>query len=461
MRRISPSCLVWLASFALAGTSGAAPSFVEFGQSADGGVIWPTDVSGDGSTVVGGSQQAYRWDGGVVTGLGYLPGGGTYSKAYGISADGSTIVGQSDREDGVIEAARWSGGTIAGLGGLDGGAVTDGQANGVSADGSVIVGVVNGPSGYEAFRWTAESRMVGLGDLPGGTFNSGAQAISDDGSTIVGEAHSAAGAEPYRWANGVMTGLGYLPGGTSFGFASAVSADGSVIVGVSNSASGLQAFRWTAGSGMIGLGYLAGGGSQSAADAVSADGSVIVGWSGDGNPFFSTAFIWDEAHGMRNLQSVLEGLGLDLTGWTLTEATSISPDGTVITGFAEHGPVETQSWIATLPKPPTSACNDGIDNDGDGLLDYPADPGCFTPTSMTESPACDDGIDNDGDGKIDFDGGASANHGVALGLPDPQCTQPYRINERQQQACGLGAELVIPLVALVGLVRRKASRRGA
>ena len=51
-------------------------------------------------------------------------------------------------------------------------------------------------------------------------------------------------------------------------------------------------------------------------------------------------------------------------------------------------------------------CGDGIDNDGDGAFDYPADPGCSDPTDMTEDSTptarCSDGIDNDGDGKIDY-----------------------------------------------------------
>ena len=52
------------------------------------------------------------------------------------------------------------------------------------------------------------------------------------------------------------------------------------------------------------------------------------------------------------------------------------------------------------------ACSDGVDNDGDGLVDYPADPGCESPDSDDEdgivAAQCDDGRDNDGDGKIDY-----------------------------------------------------------
>ncbi len=54
-------------------------------------------------------------------------------------------------------------------------------------------------------------------------------------------------------------------------------------------------------------------------------------------------------------------------------------------------------------------CNDGIDNDQDGKIDFPADPGCTSLTDndetdpiVTPNPQCSDGIDNDGDGKIDY-----------------------------------------------------------
>ena len=53
-------------------------------------------------------------------------------------------------------------------------------------------------------------------------------------------------------------------------------------------------------------------------------------------------------------------------------------------------------------------CLDGIDNDNDGLTDYPNDPGCDDAKDLIEqeagsfSPQCFDGKDNDGDGKIDF-----------------------------------------------------------
>ncbi len=57
------------------------------------------------------------------------------------------------------------------------------------------------------------------------------------------------------------------------------------------------------------------------------------------------------------------------------------------------------------------ACNDKIDNDGDGLVDM-NDPGCSSRRDTSElnpNIECDDGIDNDGDGAVDYnDGGCSS-----------------------------------------------------
>jgi hypothetical protein len=56
-------------------------------------------------------------------------------------------------------------------------------------------------------------------------------------------------------------------------------------------------------------------------------------------------------------------------------------------------------------------CSDGVDDDGDGLMDFPADPGCTAVSDTTEAddcpggamcPDCSDDIDNDGDGMIDY-----------------------------------------------------------
>lgn len=94
----------------------------------------------------------------------------------------------------------------------------------------------------------------------------------------------------------------------------------------------------------------------------------------------------------------------------------------------------------------TDECSNGLDDDGDGLADHPEDPGCASPTDLSEqSPAlpCDDGIDNDGDGLIDWNGSP----------PDPQWVDaPWR-NREAASASALGAELAL-LVPVLGAARR-------
>lgn len=127
-------------------------------------------VSGDGSVVVGRSNtasdvhtQAFRWtaEGGMV-GLGFLPDGGYTSDAFAASYDGSVIVGTAARP-GRAEAFLWTaGGGMVGLGVLPGKASS--EAYGVSGDGSVVVGANYG--GVEqAFIWTRDSGMRSLLDV--------------------------------------------------------------------------------------------------------------------------------------------------------------------------------------------------------------------------------------------------------------------------------------------------------
>ncbi len=106
-------------------------------------------------------------------------------------------------------------------------------------------------------------------------------------------------------------------------------------------------------------------------------------------------------------------------------------------------------------------CGDGLDNDGDGVANYPADPGCASAFSPTESPACDDGLDNDADGMIDALGrdldGDGAYDGVGEAPPDPGCAGiPSRDEETPPGvACGLGFEIALVLVPLLRQARRR------
>jgi probable HAF family extracellular repeat protein len=166
------------------------------------------------------------------------------------------------------------------------GTLSDGgesEAWGVSADGSVVVGWAYNAAGQRrAFRWTATRGMQDLGTLPGGR-ESEALGVSADGSVVVGSARNAAGnARAFRWtAEGGMQDLGTLGG--DYSWATGVSADGSVVVGRTRNAAGQdRAFRWTAAGGMedLNLTYahlLIDGSELLSADAISPDGRHIVG----------------------------------------------------------------------------------------------------------------------------------------------------------------------------------------
>ncbi len=65
----------------------------------------------------------------------------------------------------------------------------------------------------------------------------------------------------------------------------------------------------------------------------------------------------------------------------------------------------------------------------------PSRPGLRVTSQPREDPDCDDGLDNDGDGRIDWDGA-----GVAL--PDPGCFGGADNSETAGKAsCGLGSGL--------------------
>jgi subtilisin family serine protease len=100
-------------------------------------------------------------------------------------------------------------------------------------------------------------------------------------------------------------------------------------------------------------------------------------------------------------------------------------------------------------------CDDGEDDDGDGFADFPDDPGCASLAADAEQVQCQDGLDNDGDGGIDFDGGASLNGGAPIADPDSNCAGTSWKDKEKAGSCGLGFELA-PLLAVLGARRRRA-----
>jgi len=348
-------------------SSAVGPSFTGIGMPPTG-ISTSTglnSVSGDGALAAGFSAWSgvgtfpIAWtevDGiyGLGTNLEQGP-EGYYSRiANDVAADGSTVVGVC-----ISRAVRWNAaGDYLDIGHLPplNGTVTQrmSKALAVSGDGSTIVGVtthvLNCPPQFpyfvcatidQSFVWTDTG---GMAAFPYGV----PWDLSEAGDVVVGTTRPASAGAPVA-AFRFSSSEGYLELGTLAGHVSSsargVSADGSTIVGQSFGPGVAEAVRWTQGDGIVGLGLLPGAAS-SLARAASGDGALVVGDSG------GRAFLWDAASGMRDLSVfATEELGLDLTGWTLTEANGISADGSTIVGAALNPEGVSEGYVMVIPEP--------------------------------------------------------------------------------------------------------------
>ena len=366
-------------------------------------------MSADGRVVVGQSsgntgREACRWvlPGGPQS-LGPVTVGPVGAVADSVSDDGSVIVGSRQLAQTVFLAYRWSEATgLIPLGDLPGGPENS-IATDTTSDGSVIVGQSFGPFGIEAYRWTLPTGMQPLGDLPGGVFASNALGISGDGSVIIGHGNSAAGIEGWRWTSVTgMVGLGDFPGAAVESSAEGISRNGQFIVGFGRTEQGLLAFRWTAEEGMVPLGELYGGPFLSWGEVVSDDGQIVAGRS-EGQEGHA-AFFWTPSFGMVPLEPFLRLFGADVPeDWILLEVTGITPDGRSLVGNGVNPSGDNEAWIATLPASldcEPSTCETCVDTDGDGF----GDPGI--PTNLCPVDACPldpdpEQTDTDRDGRGD------------------------------------------------------------
>ncbi len=160
----------------------------------------------------------------------------------------------------------------------------------------------------------------------------------------------------------------------------------------------------------------------------------------------------------------------------------IDNDQDGLTDYPEDcGCVDACDSIESFP----DQCKDGIDNDGDGFTDYVEDCGCSGPCDSTEAPnpatQCSDGIDNDGDGFIDLvDCGCSDTCDLSEGprdqcrdgidndrdglvdLADTNCVDSCDVNEftfcsdKPCDANGSGSWSLSDVIALVNIVYKGA-----
>jgi len=163
--------------------------------------------------------------------LGVLP-GRVSSEAWGVSADGRTVVGQSADANRIPRAFLWTAETgMQDLGALPGG--NRSVAHAVSADGRVVVGRSENANRIpRAFLWTAETGMQDLGARDR-TAESIAWGVSADGQIVVGETSGRA----FRWTtlrgfeDLTLAYLNLLSPSSILEAATAVTPDGRYIVG--------------------------------------------------------------------------------------------------------------------------------------------------------------------------------------------------------------------------------------
>ncbi len=239
-----------------------------------------------GASVDGASGEAR------LTWLGTL--GGSESYAYGVSDDGSVVVGMTLNEAGKRQAYKWT--PERGMQALQ--ALVTGaesSASDVSPDGRTIVGWSHTRTRPDAewitrpVVWTADglAREMPVPELEGG-----ATSVSADGqvavgwTTVLSERPLAGEARRYvphaaKWdVSRRIQDLG-VPGGFDRSWANSVAADGRVIVGAALQIDTRtqRAFQWTARSGIAVLPLPQGAeGGWSECLSVAASGARAIGW---------------------------------------------------------------------------------------------------------------------------------------------------------------------------------------
>ncbi len=140
----------------------------------------------------------------------------------------------------------------------------------------------------------------------------------------------------------------------------AASSDGKIVAGrIPVDEEDFHAMRWEVGNDQVEvLGLLDyPNHTDSVARGVSADGKVIVGVSNGPHPELDTrAFVWDQLHGMRELEEVFrDEYGLEVHPWGVGTAEQISDDRRTVVGSIREGRKASGSpgdmWVAVLDWP--------------------------------------------------------------------------------------------------------------
>lgn len=274
-------------------------------------------VVGESGDPHGGTTHAFFWSQSThMIDLGTLP-GGDYSVARAINAAGQ-VVGSSNNADHVRAFLWTAGGGMKDLGTLPGDDSAEAWAINTSGQ---VAGYSAGPNGSRAVVWNG-SEVKDLGTLPGDTASQ-AFAINDQGE-VVGTSSGADGAtHAFVWS----AAGGMQPISTSGNATALLLNNPGMAVGFVDASGGTQAFVWDKTDGVTMLGTLPGG-DYSQANAVNNNGAVV---GASGSSLGTHAFIWTRDSGMQDLNSLLQGSGIVLSG-----AVAINDAGMIVAYGAPH-----------------------------------------------------------------------------------------------------------------------------
>lgn len=339
------------------------------------GPVLATDLSDDGSVVVGNTPWTYetfRWTeatGAVPLGRGTVVPLGVGAGSPDVSADG-TRVSATILDDSGTAATQglWTLGsgwqqlmppTLPDGGILD---QSYGSAWGLSGDGSTVTGLYwrpGEPGGLaHATSWTQSAGLVDLGSSGG---SSRASAANYDGSVVVGfDEHPMFGNwRATVWVNGVLT---HLSDSDAFTEATATNPDGTIVVGngwdddTFFATAAVWTFDGSSWNEQL-LGVLPGTdpifGGLSIANGVTADGSFVVGFNKFDFFGSSTGFVWTPSGGLVSASDWLTSIGAALDpDLIVLDLPAVSPDGQYVLGIAFNvNTFDYESFLVTVPEP--------------------------------------------------------------------------------------------------------------
>lgn len=320
------------------------PSFSDaYGVSNAGTVVGSQYVSGVGF-------RAFSWTqgGGRQQVNGINPESGLFARS--ITPDGLVVVGENTGPG--VAYRQVNGGAIESLGIGDPKVYDQTAANDVSNDGSAVAGLLSRieDGTFRAARWTQDSGWENLGVLSG-DYESSGNAMSGDGTVVAGYSVGTF-FTAVTWTKD--TGLQALPNPFNTFSNTAViamAADGSAFVGEAQDLSDKsQAVVWNANGTSNVLANVTGFDSG-AAYGVSGDGSIVGGTVYIDQIGGDTAAFWGADGTAYDLKAYLEGVGIDLTGWTLLAVTEVSQNGVYLTGRGINPDGALEAFVVQIPTP--------------------------------------------------------------------------------------------------------------